>query len=77
MYNLASQTSAECIAEAMCGPLLFGLIVEGFTYRCAWSFTAATSAVAAVVMVVTNHEISAFAILEEHPGRESNPQSPA
>ncbi|MXZ53507.1 MAG: MFS transporter [Acidimicrobiaceae bacterium] len=43
---------------AVCGPLLFGLLVEATSYSWAWSFAAITSAAAAAVMAVTGRLIS-------------------
>ena len=43
---------------AVCGPLLFGLLVEATSYGWAWSFAAITSGAAATVMAVTGRLIS-------------------
>ena len=43
---------------AVCGPLLFGLLVEATSYSWAWSFAAITSGAAAAVMAVTGRLIS-------------------
>ena len=42
---------------AVCGPLLFGLLVEAAGYAWAWGFTAITSAAAAAVMAVVGRLI--------------------
>ena len=42
---------------AVCGPLLFGLLVEAVGYAWAWGFTAITSAAAAAVMAVVGRLI--------------------
>ena len=43
---------------AVCGPVLFGLLVEATSYGWAWSFAAITSGAAAAVMAVTGRLIS-------------------
>lgn len=42
---------------AVCGPVLFGLLVEATSYGWAWSFAAITSGAAAAVMAVTGRLI--------------------
>lgn len=42
---------------AVCGPLLFGLLVEALSYGRAWTFAAVTSGAAAVVMAVASRLI--------------------
>lgn len=43
---------------AVCGPLLFGLLVEATSYGWAWGFAAITSAAAAAVMALVSRLIS-------------------
>ena len=50
-------TMTGSFAGAVCGPLLFGLLVEAAGYAWAWSFTAITSAAAAAVMAVVGRLI--------------------
>ncbi|MXW94245.1 MAG: MFS transporter [Acidimicrobiaceae bacterium] len=46
------------LAGAVCGPLLFGLLVEATSYGWAWSFAAITSGAAAALMAVTSRLIA-------------------
>ena len=50
-------TMTGSFAGAVCGPLLFGLLVEAAGYGWAWSFTAITSAAAAVLMAAVGRLI--------------------
>ncbi len=50
-------TMTGSFTGAVCGPLLFGLLVEAAGYGWAWGFTAITSAAAAAVMAVTGRLI--------------------
>ena len=50
-------TMTGSFAGAVCGPLLFGLLVEATGYGWAWSFTAITSAAAAALMAVVGRLI--------------------
>ena len=43
---------------AVCGPLLFGLLVEATSYGWAWGFAAITSGAAAALMAVTSRLIA-------------------
>ncbi|MCY4666088.1 MAG: MFS transporter [Acidimicrobiaceae bacterium] len=51
-------TMTGSFTGAVCGPLLFGLLVEATSYGWAWGFAAATSGAAAAVMAVTGRLIS-------------------
>ena len=51
-------TMTGSFTGAVCGPLLFGLLVEGTSYSWAWSFVALTSGAAATVMAVTSRLIA-------------------
>lgn len=50
-------TMTGSFSGAVCGPLLFGLLVEATSYGWAWGFAAITSGAAAAVMVVTSRLI--------------------
>ena len=50
-------TMTGSFTGAVCGPLLFGLLVEAAGYGWAWGFTAITSAAAAAVMAATGRLI--------------------
>ena len=51
-------TMTGSFTGAVCGPLLFGLLVEATSYGWAWGFAAITSGAAAAVMAVTGRLIS-------------------
>ena len=51
-------TMTGSFTGAVCGPLLFGLLVEATTYRWAWGFAAITSGAAAAVMAVVGRLIA-------------------
>ncbi len=51
-------TMTGSFTGAVCGPLLFGLLVETTTYGWAWGFAAITSATAAAVMAITSRHIN-------------------
>ncbi len=50
-------TMTGSFTGAVCGPLLFGLLVEATSYGWAWGFAAITSGAAAAVMVVASRLI--------------------
>ena len=50
-------TMTGSFTGAVCGPLLFGVLVEAAGYAWAWGFTAITSAAAAAVMAVVGRLI--------------------
>ena len=51
-------TMTGSFTGAVCGPLLFGLLVEGTSYSWAWIFVALTSGAAATVMAVSSRLIA-------------------
>ena len=51
-------TMTGSFTGAVCGPLLFGLLVEATSYGWAWGFAAITSGAAAAVMAATGHLIA-------------------
>ena len=55
-------TMTGSFTGAVCGPLLFGLLVEATSYGWAWSFAAVTSGAAAAVMAVAGRLIQRPAV---------------
>ena len=53
-------TMTGSFTGAVCGPLLFGVLVEATNYGWAWLFAAITSGVAATVMAITSRFIDSY-----------------
>lgn len=60
-------TMTGSFTGAVCGPLLFGLLVEATSYGWAWGFAAISSAAAAAVMAVVGRLISRHQRLADRP----------